>query len=263
MEKGLAFLIFVSSAVSAFCMWGMTYTFFTGKVPFDIQTVILVSTDKDEDIKEQNTEEEKIDSQTEKTTDEKTSDEKTSDEKTPDDKTEEQEVVNKKEDKKEEPIDISYEKTKGLTKGEFNFLRENYVIELYKNLIEQEKKVKKEQEILFEKQRNIEVTEKNVKKLQTEMKLTEERVQKLMITIKKEETNNLKNISNLIASLELGESQKILLEYNDAMIARILRFMNKKSASKILTGLLKDGDEQQVKRIKIITEQMRRLMEEK
>ncbi len=244
MEKGLAFLIFMSSALSAFCMWGMTYTFFTGKVPFDIQPVIFVSTDKDEV-------EEVVGEKTEKTenTDKI-------------DKTEVTESAEVTEDKTKEKIDISREVIKGLTKAELALLKEKYIIEFYERLIKREKKLEEEQKIIFDKERNIKVTENNVKKLQEEMKRTEERVETLMSNIKKEETENLKNISNLIASLDIAESQKILLEYNDNMIARILRFMNKKSAAKILTGVLKTGDDKQVKRIKLITEEMRRLMEE-
>ncbi len=253
MEKLLALLVFVASAVSASCLWSMTYTFYYGKLPFDMKPYVEIAGYG------KNEKEVKADIKKEKGEAAQKAENKENGVAEGDDTGVDTQIVEK--------IDFTPKSLRDAKlnggKAMVSLLKEKYIVEFYEDLVKEKNKLVKEREILADKQRNIEKTEESAKALQQKVEELQKEIKDTLVFIGDEEKKNMMQLVNLISSLEVTEAKKMLFKYDDDMMARMLRFMVPKKSSAIVSFVLKSKKEEEVDRIKVISDKMRQLTEEK
>ncbi len=288
MEKGLAFLLLLAGAVTAFSLWCMTYTFTYGKPPFDIQPLFMGQKMEEEKAEEKKKDTQKyIDNLMDKLKDDKAAidfltdlktkvdkeglvikgeenkdDTKTSDAKSKIEKQKEALEKAKTPEEKEKILTIiKLEEAKKAGIAETLMLKEAYIVDFYNKLMEEKVKNSVRKQSLDEKENIINKTKENVKQLQAEVKKAEDKIKEIMDVMTEKEKENVVALSSMIAGLGTEEGAKLLLTYENKMIARILTVMTPKSSTKIISSIIKEGDDEKVKRINEITNKMRKLRE--
>jgi len=253
MVKGLAFLVLVASSVAAFCLWSMTYTFYFGKLPFDMKPYLEVAGYGN------TAKEDKVANDKKALEDEKKSNKEISKTGIDDDASVDTQIVKK--------VEFTSKRLRNAKNSgglaTVTLLKEKYIVEFYNDLVREKATLTKSQEELADKKRNVEETERSAIELQKKVKSLQDEIKKTLVFIGDEEIKNVKQIVTLISALEVPEAKDLLFKYDDDMMARILRFMAPKKSSAIIGFIMKSKKEEDVNRIKLISDKMRKLTEEK
>ncbi len=273
MAKGLAFLLLVAGAVTAFSLWSMTYTFYYGILPFDLKPIIPGALLEKEQEKKENKKNtiQRLDDMLLLLKDNKDAIALINDLKT---KVGADGLVleNNKKDNNKDGKDLkagekkkpktnaeiltaaTLETAKRKSLSEVLMLKEKFIVDLYNTLTERKRKLDADKKILDEKEVFVKEMTESVTKLQMQVDASEKKIFSIMDRMTEKEKDNVQSLTDMIASLQPEEASKLILTYDDKMIARILLSMPKKSKAKLLSFIIKTGPEANITRMNKITD---------
>ncbi len=276
MAKGLAFLLLVAGAVTAFSLWSMTYTFYYGILPFDLKPMIPGALLKKEEEKKENKKNtiQRLDDMLLLLKDNKDNKDAIAlinDLKTKvgadglvlenNKKDNKKDGKGEKDDGKKKPktnaeilTAVTLETAKRKSLSEVLMLKEKFMVDFYNTLAERKKKLDSDKKILDEKKKFVKEMTESVTKLQMQVDESEKKIFNIMDRMTEKEKDNVQALTDMIASLQPEEASKLILTYDDQMIARILLSMPKKSKAKLLSFIIKTGPEANITRMNKITD---------
>ncbi len=275
MAKGLAFLLLVAGAVTAFSLWSMTYTFYYGILPFDLTPLVpgaLLEKEAAEKKENEMNTQERLDKMLETLKDDKDAVALINDLKTKvgkdglvlennkkDDAKDSKKGVKKKPKTQEEILTAAtLEAAKRKSLSEVLMLKEKFMVDFYNTLSEKKKQLDKDKKVLEVKEANIKELEENVTELQNKVVQAQKKITNIMDRMSDKEKKNVESLTAMIAGLQSEEASKLILTYDDKMIARILLLMPKKPKGKLISFIIKTGPEANITRMNKITEIMRK-----
>lgn len=139
---------------------------------------------------------------------------------------------------------------------------EDFLKSFYDELSAEKEKIAGERKKLAASQKIAEEIKKEAFKMQEQMKEVQNKVNSLLVFMDKKEISNVQKMSAIISGLDSATAAKMLMEYDDDMVARILYFMNQKKSSEIIGQVMSQPDEKQMLRMSVITKKMQTLSEE-
>ena len=140
---------------------------------------------------------------------------------------------------------------------------EQYLSTFYEDLNREKEKIAEERKKLSEEEKVAKETLMQAQKMQAEINNSESRVKNLLKTIDEKEMKNMLSLTALISGLETAQAGKMLMELDDETASRILWLMNKKTASLVLTELIRNSTEKDMERIKKFSKIMQVLSDAK
>lgn len=141
-------------------------------------------------------------------------------------------------------------------------INEKALMSLYEDIMKEKEKLAEEKKKLATKEKIVQEIRDEALKMQQEIAKTESKLNNTLQRIDKVEIENIKKITALMSGMEIAQTTKMLMEMEDAKVSRILYYMNQKMASKIIDQVLQTGNDEQVKRMKKITDKMQTLSED-
>lgn len=139
---------------------------------------------------------------------------------------------------------------------------EKALMSLYEDVMREKEKLAEEKKKLAVKEKIVQEIRDEAVKMQQEIAKTEIKLNATLQRIDRTEIENIRKITNLMSGMEPAQATKMLMEMEDAKISRILYYMNQKVASKIIDQVLQTSNDEQVKRMKKITDKLQTLSED-
>jgi len=141
-------------------------------------------------------------------------------------------------------------------------INEKALMSLYEDIMKEKENLAEEKKKLATKEKIVQEIRDEALKMQQEIAKTESKLNNTLQRIDKVEIDNIRKITALMSGMEIAQTTKMLMEMEDNKVSRILYYMNQKMASKIIDQVLQTGNDEQVKRMKKITDKMQTLSED-
>lgn len=228
MAKLMAFLFFLSSCVTAFCLALMSFTLVTGELPFGMEPVVEESKQPPPG--------------------------------------EGVEIEGEGQGKAKE-AEQDKTRTIVLTEEEISTLeslseKDRGLHLIFSALEQKRERLEEDRKAIEKKEQVAEELLRNARKVQESLEKKEEAIRGLLETIDETERKNAKRLAEWVANAEPVASSRMLLEMEKKLASRVLYYMENRNTSEIINQMMSAKDPEKVKRATKIVEQARMLVEQ-